>query len=362
MRKTITVLIIDDSALMRRELTRIINSHDDLMVVGAAMDAEDGLSMIAELDPDVVTIDVNLPGMDGIACLQHIMITSPRPCVMISGHTRKDSLEAFEALELGAVDFIEKPSGEISRNIMEAKETITRTICRAASANLLALSRTTPVRATKASPAPMSPRDIPRAPARAPERIVVIGVSTGGPRTLMAIIPRLPLDLQAPVLLIQHMPARFTGGFAKRLNQYSKLPVKEARHGDELQNGMVYVAPGERNLLLRSHRGAVTLEIVLPEKGDLFVPSVEKSLNSAIDIFKHRTVGVILTGMGDDGVHAMARLHASGGDTIAESEESAVIYGMPRAVIDRGVATTIVPAQEVADAIQGALNHDAQTP
>jgi len=347
---------------MRRELTRIVNSHNELVVVGVAMDAEDGLSMISELDPDVVTIDVNLPGMDGIACLQHIMITSPRPCVMISGYTRKDSLEAFEALELGAVDFIEKPSGEISRNIMEAKDTINRTIYRAASANILALSRTTPVRATKTSPAPVPPSHTSSAPARTPERIVVIGVSTGGPRTLMAIIPRLPPDLAAPILVIQHMPARFTGGFAKRLNQYSKLPVKEARHGDQLQNGMVYVAPGERNLLLRSHRGGISLEIVLPEKGDLFVPSVEKSLDGAIDIFKDRTVGVILTGMGDDGVQAMARLHALGGRTIVESEQSAVIYGMPRAIIDRGVATTIVPAQEVADVIQGALKHVAKTP
>ncbi|SMC71285.1 two-component system, chemotaxis family, response regulator CheB [Desulfocicer vacuolatum DSM 3385] len=357
MQQVVKVLIIDDSALMRRELTRIINAHDDLVVVGAAMDAEDGLSMISRLDPDVVTIDVNLPGMDGIACLQHIMITAPRPCVMISGYTRKDSLEAFEALELGAVDFLEKPSGEISRNIMEAKDKITRTVCRAASANVLALSRTTPVRTIPGVCAtPILQKSV-----RPLERIVVIGVSTGGPRTLMAVIPHLSRDLAAPVLVIQHMPARFTGGFAKRMNSYSKLPVKEARHGDELQNGVVYVCPGERNLLLRSHRGGVMLEIVLPEKEDMFVPSVEKTLNTAIDIFKHRTVGVILTGMGDDGVHAMARLHAMGGLTVAESKESAVIYGMPRAVIDRGVATTVVPAREVANVIEGALSHDAHT-
>lgn len=356
MAQPIRVLIIEDSALMRRELTRLINAHADLTVVGAAMDAEDGLAMITALDPDVVTIDVNLPGMDGIACLQYIMISSPRPCVMISGYTRRDSLEAFEALELGAVDFVEKPSGEISRNIISRKNAITSTIYRAASANILALSRTAPVQHTP-PPGPVQKTTLSAPPAC----VVVIGVSTGGPRTLMAILPELPVDFPAPILLIQHMPARFTGGFARRLDLYSKVEVKEARHGETLRNGVVYVAPGERNLKLCSFREKTCIDIAMPEADDIFVPSVEKTMHSAIDIFKARTIGVILTGMGDDGVHAMARLHGIGGVTIAESEESAVIYGMPRAVIDRGAAGTILPARNIAHAIEGALKHVAQT-
>ena len=355
MKEPIRVLIIEDSALMRRELTKIINSDDNLVVVGAAVDAEDGLEMIRKLDPEVVTIDVNLPGMDGIACLQHIMIENPRPCVMISAYTKKDSIETFEALELGAVDFVEKPSGEISRDIIGLKDKITTKIRQAALANISTLTRM-----DAGTPEPEArPRQM-KTESGPPDKIVVIGVSTGGPRTLMTIIPKLPPDLDAPVLVIQHMPRKFTGSFAKRLDQYSQILVKEAVHGEPLINGTVYVAPGNRNLtLLAGNEGAV-IEIANPSKGDIFVPSVNKSLNCSIDIFGRRTIGVILTGMGDDGAAAMERLYSMGGETIAESDETAVIFGMPQAVISRGWVRNIAPAHKIANKIQGALKNVAR--
>ena len=346
--KKITVLIVEDSALMRRELTRIIGADPELRVVGAASDGEEGLEMVRSLEPDVVTLDLRLPGMDGITCLQHIMIETPRPCVMISAYTGKDAVETFEALELGAVDFVEKPRGEISRNIEERAQEIVDKIKLAAGVNMAVMTRQkfTPVEEGKAAPA---------AGREAPGRVVVIGVSTGGPRTLMQIVPELPAGLGAPVVVIQHMPGNFTGGFARRLDQYSHLPVREAGAGEPLRDNVVYVAPGDYHLQLVRQRDQVVFRLETPAGRELNIPSVNKAMNSAIDLFGERVVGVVLTGMGDDGANAMERLHELGGQTIAESEQTAVIYGMPREAIERGAAGIVAPAPEIAARIMQVL-------
>ncbi|MBF0469281.1 MAG: chemotaxis-specific protein-glutamate methyltransferase CheB [Desulfamplus sp.] len=349
----ITVLIIEDSALMRRELTKIINSDDSLQVVDVAVDAEDALEKIRKFEPDVVTIDVNLPGMDGITCLQHIMVESPRPCIMISAYTRRDSVETFEALELGAVDFVEKPSGEISRDIHVRAQDIVSKIKEAAAASLDSLYRFVPEPVKKdrhVSIANKTDKTV-------PDKVVVIGVSTGGPRTLMQIIPALPEDLDASVIVVQHMPEKFTGSFAARLNEYSRLRVKEARFGDYIAKGEVYVAKGGHHLLLARNTKGISLHVTRPLKKELFVPNINITMNSAIDIFGNRVVGVILTGMGDDGADAISRLYNKKGHTIAESEATAVIYGMPKEVIVRGVAAVVAPSHEIAQKIQGALNN-----
>ncbi len=350
MNSIITVLIIEDSALMRRELSRIINSDPQCQVVGMADSAEQGLEKVKQLKPDVVTLDINLPGMDGLTCLQYIMLESPRPCVIISAYTGADSVETFEALELGAVDFIQKPSGEISRDIGNITNQLTRRIKAASKANLRVM--------TRQQPRPLSNKK-PTAPysEQLPDMAVVIGVSTGGPRTLMRIIPALPADIGVPILIIQHMPAHFTGSFARRLNDYSALPVTEAQHGQSLANNMAYVAPGGYNLTAARRAGGIYLQCQEPLPDQVIVPSVDLTLKTAIDVWGRRLVGVILTGMGNDGQVGMQRLDALGGQTLAESEETAIIYGMPKAVVDCGAARQVVPSHRMAEAICDAVSH-----
>jgi two-component system chemotaxis response regulator CheB len=347
----ISVLIIDDSALMRRTLKKIIESQPGLKVAGAAGDGIEGLKLVKTLQPDVVTIDVNLPGMDGLTCLQHIMIECPRPCIMISAYTGEFSSETFEALELGAVDFVEKPSGEMSRDLSKKASEIASKIRAAYNSNLLALH----IRKPDFKRAKKIPR--PEGVCRDAQKIVVVGVSTGGPRTLMDIIPSLPDDLDAPVVIVQHMPKKFTGSFAERLNRYSAMEVKEASDGEPLKSGVAYVAPGDSHLLFTVKSGRVYTALQKPGPDEVLVPSVDKTLFSAMAIFGNRTVGVILTGMGADGCEAMTQLHQMGGFTIAESKESAIIFGMPAAVIERGAARVIAPASKIAETIVKALKH-----
>lgn len=341
----ITVLIIDDSALMRRELSKIIDAAPGLKVIGTAADGLVGLQKAKTLDPDVVTIDINLPGMDGITCLQHIMLETPRPCVIISAHAGKDAVETFEALELGAVDFVQKPSGEISRDIAAVSKEIIRAVTECVSVNLAVMQRQTAGQAVERS------RKKPPDPKTRPDRVIVIGVSTGGPRTLMQIISALPPDLGAPVLIVQHMPQNFTANFAARLDKYSFLNVREAAQGEPLLNNMVYVAPGGYHLRLVGNPNGGFINLSRADAAETLVPSVDQAMDSAIEVFGKQTVGVILTGMGNDGAFAMQRLHRLGGETIAESQETAVIYGMPKEVIEKGAAKHVVPAYEVAQKI-----------
>lgn len=345
MNNPVSVLIIEDSALMRRELSRIIDSDPGCQVVGSAVDGEEGLAKIPLLDPDVVTLDINLPGMDGLTCLQHIMLSTPRPCILISAYTGNDSLETFEALELGAIDFVLKPSGEISRDIGQKAGEICRKIKAATRANLGTIRPLT-------AGSTVAPKAVwPHRPEE-PSAVVVIGVSTGGPRTLMQIIPLLPEKIGAPMIIVQHMPPKFTASFASRLDQYSRIQVKEAEANEPFINDIVYVAPGGYNLTLTRTARGIHTRLTRPPDGQIATPSVDKTLASAIDVFDRKTVGVILTGMGNDGLDGMRRLNVLGGETIAESEETAVIYGMPKEVIDKKAAGKIVPSHEMADAIR----------
>ncbi len=348
MKSKITVLIIEDSALMRRELSAIINSDPGLKVIGVAVDGADGLRKVKELQPDVVTIDLNMPLMDGLTCLQYIMIESPRPCVIISVHAGRDKLETFEALELGAVDFVEKPSGEISRDIGTQARKIIRCVKGAAIVNFGNLARRLKLPSAV-------PRKVSTTRENLPDSCVVVGVSTGGPRALIQIASELPAELGAPVLIIQHMPENFTTSFADRLNRGCELPVREAQAGEELQNNEVYVAPGGSHLTFEKRSGEIEINIRRAAKTDIISPSVDIAMNSAIDIFADRTVGVILTGMGHDGAQAMARLHRLGGLTIAEAQETAIIFGMPKEVIELGAAKIIAPLDNIAKAIVTAV-------
>jgi two-component system chemotaxis response regulator CheB len=348
MKQKTSVVIIEDSALMRKELAAIINSSADLKVIGVAYDGRKGLEMVKALSPDVVTIDINMPDMDGLTVLQHIMIESPRPCVIISAYTGKDSLETFEALELGAVDFVQKPSGEISRDIASQSREIIRSIRDAANANLAVMTLAENVVPVTSGPAQrVIAQDV-------PTQVVVVGVSTGGPRTLMQVVPELAATLGAPVIIVQHMPENFTNGFAKRLDTYSTLQVRETVDGEELLNDEIYVVRGGHHLVLKKEKGRVYIHLRRADKNDIIAPSVDLALHSAIDIFGKKVVGVILTGMGSDGCDGMKRLHTLGGITIAESKDSAVIFGMPKEVIDAGASSVVAPADRIAKEILAA--------
>lgn len=343
----IRVVVVEDSELMAREISRSLQAHNRLSVVGVAHDGNEGLRMVRELRPDVVTLDVNMPDMDGLTCLQYIMIQQPTPCVIVSSLTDESAIETFEAYELGAISVVEKPSRAAGNSLALFKRRLAANVVKASYADVGNLTRAD----RPGVPHLPAAAAAPRGPGSVPRRVIVIGASTGGPRTLMDVVPRLPADLGAALLIVQHMPGSFTGSYARRLDEISALPVSEAVEGEVLLANHAYLAPGDFHLRLErsgvGHRSVIRLQP--GEEEDLIVPSVDIALDSAIDIFGTACVGVVLTGLGSDGALAMERLFRMGGTTIAESEVSAVIYGMPKAVVERGVATEVLPSRRIAE-------------
>ncbi len=319
----IKVLIVDDSSFMRQELSRIVSTDPDLDVIGTAFDGNNALEKIERLKPDVVTLDIEMPGMDGLTALKHIMINNPMPVVVISSLTQSGADTTFEALRLGAVDIIAKPSGTISLDIKRQTEEITTKIKAAHEADCSKIKK---VPVTKDDEKIVKPKKILR-PTKC-NQIVAIGVSTGGPQTLMNIIPLLPADLSASILIVQHMPPVFTKNFADRLNRMSNVSVKEAEDRDKIANGQVFVAPGDFHMTLNKNG----LDLGLSKKPDdtLHRPAVDVMMDSVVNNFKYVITGVLLTGMGKDGAQGLLKIRNKGGKTIAESESTAVVYGMPR--------------------------------
>lgn len=348
----ISVLIADDSALMRREIRRILESDPQIEVVAAARDGQDAVEKTRELDPDVVALDINMPVMDGLTALQHIMMISPRPVVMISSLTQEGSLTTYEALELGAVDFVGKPGGTISRDIGKVAEEIIYTVKAAARANRNRLGL---ARVKQRRPEPVRHRKRLARSRKTGGKVVVIGQSTGGPKTIMDILPMLPEDLGAPVIIIQHMPASFTPSFAQRLDNNCALPFKEAERGDIVEPNHGYLAPGDYHMLLASRgmgRSGALVRLSTEPADTLHTPSVDVTMMSVLDLYGGpNIVAVLLTGMGADGAEAMAAIRRAGGRTIAESEETCVVFGMPREAIARGGAEFVLPSYEIGEKI-----------
>ncbi len=348
----IKVLVVDDSALMRKVLREILTAEPGFEVE-TARDGEDALERIRELDPDVVTLDINMPRMDGLTCLAHIMAESPRPVVMVSSLTEQGALATFEALELGAVDYVAKPGGTVSLNLHEVADEIRAKVRAAAGARA---RRAAPAAGPSPRPGRAARAAAPRPPGRhaAPRRageagLVLVGVSTGGPGTLEVILTALPEDFPWPVLVAQHMPARFTRVFAERLDRRCALAVREVTRALPLEPGQIAIAQGDADVLVQRRLGRTAAVTTEPDASLLWHPSVERMVRSALEACPaERLVGVQLTGMGYDGAEAMAELHRRGGRTIAESEESAVVFGMPRELIERGGADLILPRERIA--------------
>ena len=352
----ISVLIADDSALMRREIKNILESDPDISVVGAARDGREAVEMTKQLEPDVVALDINMPGMDGLTALQLIMMESPRPVVMVSSLTQEGALTTYEALELGATDFVGKPGGTISLDIARVAQEMIMKIKGAALArtNRIRLRRTQQVKKTTRERAAVAARPKTSASVKARDKIVVIGQSTGGPNTIFDIIPLLPEDLGPPVIIVQHMPSGFTPSFAARLDSNCAFPFKEAARGDLIEPGKGYLAPGDVHLSLVARSktlGGCMARLTEHPKDARYYPSVDVTMDSALAHYGANTIGVLLTGMGDDGADAMVHIRQAGGRTIAESEETAVVFGMPAEAIRRGGAEFVLPSYKIAEKI-----------
>ena len=340
------VLIVDDSALMRRHLREILGDKGGFTVM-AVRNGIEALASLESFDPDVITLDINMPEMDGITCLSHIMTRQPRPVVMVSSLTERGAEITFAALALGAVDFIHKPEGTISLNVEKVEREILAKVTAASRARVRrAVGAGTRVSGPKASHEPTREKRVARAGAMG---VVLIGVSTGGPGTLEEILPKLPRNLPWPVLVAQHMPANFTTVFARRLNELCDLTVVEAASMMPLEPGVIYIGKGDADMVVGKRPTGFIVNPTPADSQFLWHPSVTRMVDSAMRAFPPDCIiGVLLTGMGDDGAERMTELHRQGGLTIAQDQASSIIFGMPGELVRRGGAGVVLPANRVA--------------
>ncbi|MCB1915287.1 MAG: chemotaxis response regulator protein-glutamate methylesterase [Rhodocyclaceae bacterium] len=335
----IRVLIVDDSAVMRSLLTELIGGGPDLTVVGAAPDPLAAREMIKSLNPDVLTLDVEMPKMDGLDFLERLMRLRPMPVLMISTLTEKGSETTLRALELGAVDFLAKPGRSVE--ILDYGEEIREKIRAAHQARIRARPRQEATSHRKAgSSVRLDPRTI-------RERLILIGASTGGTEAIKDVLTGLPGGCP-PVLMVQHMPEMFTGSFARRLDSLCELTVKEAEHGEALQPGVAYLAPGHSHLLLVKRGGVLRCELSRSEPVNRHRPAVDVLFESAAPLVGAQAVAALLTGMGKDGAKGLLSLKRAGAWTIAQDEASCVVYGMPREAAAIGATSEIVGLKDVA--------------
>ncbi len=364
----IKLLVADDSALMRKLLEGIFRDEGDFEIA-LARDGAEALRQVHAFDPQVVTLDVQMPGMDGLTCLGHIMIEAPRPVVMISSLTAEGAEATLEAINLGAVDFIAKPSGTVSLEIDRLRPVLVEKIRGAANARIRSTHRLTErirhqLQGHAASPLP-APRPLRRAPAlkrqgAAAPGLVLIGTSTGGPAALDAVLPQLPADLPWPVLVAQHMPMSFTGPLASRLDRICKLEVVEVSRPLPLQPGTVYIGRGDADVVVAQRASGLSVISVPAQRDYPWHPSAERMVTSALEHFDAADlVGVLMTGMGRDGADAMTRLFSQGGHTIAEAETTAVVWGMPGELVKSGGAGRVLPLEQIAAAIVEGVRTDA---
>jgi two-component system chemotaxis response regulator CheB len=331
MKRSIRVLVVDDSALMRKLIPQMLAGDDSIEVVGTAMDGTFCLKKIEELKPTVVTLDLEMPAMNGIDTLKEIMRRQPVPVIVFSSHSTEGASVTMKALGLGAFDFVPKPKDTSAHMIETARELIAK-VKAAAECKL---------KPRIASGLPLKPEKAKLAPGAA-TRIVAIGVSTGGPQAMEYLLSQLPGDFPGTIVVVQHMPEGFTEMFARRLDEVCPLRVKEAQSGDLLQPGRVLICPGSRHMKVK--RLPLGDVVVLSDDPHMngHRPSADVLFHSVAEEFKNHAVGVLMTGMGDDGAEGLGAIKKAGGMTIAQNEESCVVFGMPKAAIERGYAIRVV--------------------
>ncbi len=345
--KPVRVLVVDDSAVMRQLLSSVLAADPEIEVVGTASDPFAARDRIKALNPDVITLDVEMPGMDGVTFLRKIMTLRPMPVVMFSTLTQAGAEVTLEALEIGAVDFVAKPTADVGTAMAKLAEDLQIKVKAAARTRL---------HAHRVAPTVRPPE---RAKlGRSTGKIVAIGASTGGVEALKAVLMGLPSDCP-PILITQHMPPRFTTAFAERLNRECPMTVSEAAHGDPIEAGHVYIAPGSHHLELARHgdRFICSLNDEPPTSGHR--PSVDVLFRSVARLAAKRAIGVILTGMGKDGAQGLLELRQAGAVTLGQDENSSLIYGMPRVAFEVGAVMSQFPLLKMADAIIDACNGES---
>jgi len=347
----VRVLVVDDSALMRKLIPQILETDNSIQVVGTAMDGNFGLKKIDELKPQVITLDLEMPGMGGLDMLKEIMRRHRIPVIVVSSHSTEGASVTLKALSLGAFDFVSKPNDVSSRMQEVAQELISKI-------KAAAQSRGVPIHAATDFPVPVPrPKGKP-GEKRAPTKIVAIGISTGGPQSLQYLLAQLPADFPGSIVVVQHMPEGFTEMFARRLDECCSLNVKEAQSGDLLLAGRVLICPGSRHLKLkRLPLGDIAILSDDPRVNG-HRPSADVMFKSVAEEFGQRVVGVLMTGMGEDGAHGLGLIKAAGGMTIAQGEQSCVVFGMPKAAIERGHAMRVVELEALASTLQAQCRAD----
>ncbi|HUA15239.1 MAG TPA: chemotaxis response regulator protein-glutamate methylesterase [Verrucomicrobiae bacterium] len=343
----VRVLVVDDSALMRKLIPQMLASDESIEVVGTAMDGNFCLKKIEELKPGVVTLDLEMPGMNGIDTLKEIMRKQPVPVIVFSSHSTEGATVTMKALGLGAFDFVPKPKDTSAHMTETARELIAKVKAAAECKLKPRMLQGIPPKPAKVS-----------VPAAGPTKIVAIGVSTGGPQAMEYLLTQLPGDFPGTIVVVQHMPDGFTEMFARRLDEVCPLRVKEAQSGDLLQPGRVLICPGSRHMKVK--RLPLGDIVVLSDEPHVngHRPSADVLLRSVADEFKSQAVGVLMTGMGDDGAEGLGAIKKEGGVTIAQNEESCVVYGMPKAAIDRGYAMRVVGLDVMGATLQAMCNRN----
>ncbi|RMH36156.1 MAG: chemotaxis response regulator protein-glutamate methylesterase [Nitrospirae bacterium] len=361
--REIRVLVVDDSAFMRKSLSSMLSKHSGIRVIATARDGRDAIQKVHRLDPDVMTLDIDMPGMDGLAVLEEIMKSHPLPVVVVSALTEEGARETIRALELGAVDFLPKHLNGSALRITHIEQELVDKILVAARASMPAVARrkdeagkTSDMRLGELpfrdshSVDSVSQRLLQSLPSAA--ALVVLGCSTGGPQALRQILPHVPPGFPAGFVIAQHMPKSFTKPFAQQLNMVCAIDVREAEEGDRIEPGTVYIAPGGYHMTLQRDRaGHVFARISDEPRQVIYRPSVDLLMQSAVELFGSRTIGVVLTGMGNDGLAGMKAIHDKGGRLVVQDEASSLIYGMPKAVAEAGLTAQRVTLSRIPETI-----------
>ncbi len=350
----IRVLVVDDSAFMRRVLGKIIDTDPQMTVVGVASDGREAVSQAESLHPDVITMDINMPVMDGLEATEHIMTRNPRPIVVVSSESRMGASGTLRALELGAVDFVAKPSAGVDLDMGTVSDELLKKIRMASKVRVVRTASRTKVSMdpsgtgkTLIQPAPQFP-SLPALQAGDRFPIVVVAASTGGPATVMQILPRLPKDFPAAILLVQHMPATFTAQYGHQLAERAGMKVKEATHQDTLAPGTIYVCPGSHHMRI-SPAGRIQLDDGPRIAG--YRPCADLTMEAAAVYAGPLAIGVVLTGMGGDAAQGARAIKRSGGFVIAQDESTSTIFGMPAEAIKTGAVDRVLPAEDISNAI-----------
>jgi two-component system, chemotaxis family, protein-glutamate methylesterase/glutaminase len=342
----IKVLVIDDSAFYRQTISGMLKTSPRLEVIGTVPNGSEAIRFVSGSRPDVITLDLEMPTMDGFTFLRWLMTNMPIPVVVISSQSGSENV--FKALEWGAADFVAKPTERASLEIIKLRSELISKVETAASIPKEKLRQRHRLEVPKPSPPAAAPAAV-RKPGHI--QLVAIGASTGGPPAVQFILEKLPKDFPAAVLVAQHMPPGFTLYFAERLGKMSNLAVKEGANGDPVEPGRIYISPGGYNMVVRSGRTGLQIDLNVRTDADKYTPSADRMMISAAEIYGDKVLGILLTGMGSDGKYGMKAIKQRGGGTIAEAEETSVVFGMPKEAINIGVVDKVLPLYQIPEEV-----------